>query len=91
MRTIFGHKRPSTPDSGKLTLRIASSDDADAIAQLAQLDSARTPPGPMLLAEIGDGIAAVLSLTDGSVLADPFQSTHETVKLLRERARELGC
>jgi hypothetical protein len=49
------------------------------------------PPGPMLLAEVGDQLRAAVSLTDGTVLADPFCSTNEAVKLLRERAKELGC
>lgn len=90
-RFMFGHKHPTMTNSGKLTLRVASADDADAIAQLAALDSTRMPPGPMLLAEAGDHLRAALSLTDGSVLADPFHSTSETLKLLRERAKDLGC
>lgn len=73
-----------------MSLRVAGENDAGALAHLAGLDSRRVPPGPMLVAEDGDLLLAAVSLRDGSVVADPFHATSDTVKLLRKRARKLG-
>lgn len=73
-----------------VSLRVSSENDAGALAHLAELDSRRMPSGPMLLAEVDDHVRAAVSLADGSVLADPFHTTKDTVKLLRKRAKELS-
>ncbi len=44
----------------------------------------------MLLAEVGDDLRAALSLSGGTVLADPFHPTAELVRLLYARAAELS-
>lgn len=77
-------------DQAGITVRPASTADADAIADLAALDSVRVPPGPLLLAEADDDLRAALSLTDGTVISDPFHLTGDVVALLRDRAGELG-
>jgi hypothetical protein len=71
-------------------VRPASGADRDAVADLAELDSKRVPPGPLLLAEVNDELRAALSLTDGAVISDPFHLSGELVALLRDRARELA-
>jgi hypothetical protein len=88
---MFPIKRSrSSTNHEAVGLRISSEDDAGALAHLAGLDSRRIPPGPMLLAEVDDHVRAAVSLADGTVLADPFHATNETVKLLRKRAKQLG-
>jgi hypothetical protein len=57
--------------------------------RLAELDSQRPLTGPALVGEIDGRPAAAISLTDGRVVADPFQPTANLVALLRMRARGL--
>lgn len=75
---------------GAITVRPASSADAHALTDLAELDSMRVPPEPLLLAEVDDELRAALSLTDGTVISDPFHLSTEVVAVLRERATELA-
>ena len=82
-----------------ITIRPAYADDASALWRLAVLDSAsQAPPMPVLLAEVDGELRAALSLSDGSVVADPFFPTLHLLDLLRthaaaansERPRRLG-
>jgi hypothetical protein len=73
-----------------VTIRPAGPGDADAVARIAALDSARVPHGELLLGLVDDEPLAALSLEDGTVVADPFRRSGEIVSLLRERARLLG-
>jgi hypothetical protein len=57
--------------------------------RLAELDSQRPLTGPALVGEIDGRPAAAISLTDGRVVADPFQQTAALVAHLRLRARAL--
>jgi hypothetical protein len=77
------------PDPGAITIRPAVADDARALATLAQLDSAKVPPGPILLALVGGRARAAISLRDGSTIADPFERTAAIVELLSVRAAHL--
>jgi hypothetical protein len=77
------------PPERTVTLRPAFPDDDCALARLASLDSATPPTPPVLLAEVGGEIRAALSLTDGTVVADPFHATAGLVALLRTRAKQL--
>lgn len=79
---------PEEPDTA-LTLRFATPDDGAALARLAALDSATPPAQPVLLAEVGGQLHAALSLSEATVVADPFRSTAELIELLRARARQL--
>src|SRR5262245_40566926 len=69
-----------------ITIRRAYADDAIAVGRLAQLDSARTPQGAVLVAESGGKIIAALELASGTAIADPFLPTAHTVELLRLHA-----
>jgi hypothetical protein len=51
----------------------------------------RVPPGPLLLAEVDDELRAAISLTDGTIISDPFHLSAELVALLRDRAAELAA
>jgi len=80
----------SDPVLGAVTVRPASTADAGAVADLAELDSVRVPPGPLLLAEVDEELRAALSLTDGTVISDPFHRSGALVALLRDRATQLA-
>ncbi len=85
------HRRAATPIFWEgLTLRLATSADRPALARLAELDQAIRPPEPVLLGVVMQRPIAALSLSDGSVVADPFAPTAELVELLRLRARQLS-
>jgi hypothetical protein len=76
--------------STSLTIRLAREDDRASLTILAQLDSGRMPPHPVLLAEADGGVVAALSLIDGTAVADPFRPTADVVDLLRVRASAAG-
>jgi hypothetical protein len=71
----------------EILIRHARPDDYPALMRLAILDSATEPPrAPLLIAEFDGELAVALSEADGTVIADPFRPTAETVALLRYRA-----
>jgi hypothetical protein len=70
------------------TVRSAHQADAFALQRLAQLDSAEVPAAPLLIGELDGRLVAALSLSDGTVIADPFVPTVELVALLRLRSRQ---
>jgi hypothetical protein len=72
-----------------VTVRAAGPGDATALERLAALDDRPLPQAPLLIGEIGSLALAALSLSDDSVVADPFVPTREVVALLRLRARQL--
>jgi hypothetical protein len=74
-----------------LTLRLATSADRPALARLAELEQASRPAEPVLLGVVMQRPIAALSLSDGSVIADPFAPTAQLIELLRLRARQLSC
>jgi hypothetical protein len=62
------------------------------LARLAALDSAAgIPAAPVLLAEVDEQLRAALSLTDRSVIADPFFPTQHLVTLLHAHAAAVGA
>ena len=71
------------------TIRYAFPDDGQALARLAALDSSEVPSGPLLVVEVEGQLRVALSLTTGSVIADPFVQTVALIELLRARARQL--
>lgn len=71
-----------------VNIRPDRSTEVEAIARLAQLDSAPVPSPPLLVAEIGGELRAAMSLADGAVVADPFHPTRELVELLELRAEQ---
>ena len=81
-----GHEKS---EDAVITLRHAAPDDAPALIKLAQLDSAKVPPSPVLMAEVGGEVRAAISLRDGSTIADPFHRTGAILELLTARAEHL--
>jgi hypothetical protein len=72
-------------------IRQATDDDANTLTRLAALDGQRPLDGRALIGEI-DGIpAAAVSIDDGRVVADPFQSTAHLVPVLIMRRRALNA
>jgi hypothetical protein len=83
-------ERPVVAETS-VTLRFGSRRDQRPLARLAALDSSTPPAEPVLLAEVDGQLRAALSLTGGTVVADPFHPTAELVDLLRARARQLDA
>ena len=74
-----------------ITIRPGYADDARAVSRLTMLDSAdHAPPEPLLLAEVDGLLRAVLSLKDGSAIADPFFASAHLVELLQAHAGVLN-
>jgi hypothetical protein len=72
-----------------ISIRTGYPDDATALRELAQLDSATAPAAPVLVAEQGGKLRAALSLRDGRVISDPFFPTADLVVLLEVHAAQL--
>lgn len=72
-----------------MILRVACPGDDEALARLANLDSALPLTPPVLIAEVGGEMRAALSLSDATVIADPFRYTVAAQQLLRARAAQL--
>jgi hypothetical protein len=72
------------------TIRAAAHPDLPAIARLAELDSARVPRGSVLVAELRGNVVAAISLESGALVADPFASTADAVKVLRAKAAAMA-
>ena len=72
-----------------LTIRRASPDDRDVLADLAGLDSARPLHGDVLLAEGEAGAVAAIEVGSGRAVADPFRRSEPALGLLRVRAAQL--
>lgn len=70
-------------------MRRAGTGDAARIRELALLDNKRVPAGPFLVAELDGEIVAAVSLSRGTVVADPFRLTGDAVAMLRLRAAQL--
>jgi hypothetical protein len=74
----------------RVTLRYSSAADREPIRRLAELDSARVPSGPALVAEIDGRLRAALPLDGSRAIADPFHRGLELVDLLKLRAAQLA-
>lgn len=59
-----------------------------ALIRLAGLDSAEVPAGPVMLAEVAGEVRAAVSLSDRTVIADPFHPTAPLVQLLVKWAEQ---
>ena len=67
-------------------IRLAGDADEEALARLAELDSAAPLEHPVLVGEIGGRVAAALDLDSGRAIADPFVRTAHLLAHLRVRA-----
>jgi hypothetical protein len=73
----------------RVTVRLAEPEDHAAIVRLAALDSARTPQGSLVVADVGGAIQAAMPVDGGRAIANPFVPTADLVKLLEVRVRQL--
>lgn len=73
-----------------IELRLAEASDSAAVKRLAQLDSAPSLEGEVVIALIDGEAVAGLSLLDRRVTANPFVLTDEVVALMRLRAEHLS-
>jgi hypothetical protein len=71
-----------------VAFRMARREDDAAVSRLAQLDSARMRPGPVLLAEVDGELRAAHFLESGGTVADPFRPTAGLAALLEMRAAQ---
>jgi hypothetical protein len=72
-------------------IRPATDRDRELIGRIASLDSSGPIEEPALIGELVGIPVAVLSLTDGRVVADPFRHTADLVAAMRVRAKALGA
>ena len=89
LHTLLGPAKRIDPGAHDLTLRYATSADAEALERLAQLDSAHVPAGTVLAAAVDGDVWAAVSVEYGDAVADPFRPSGELVSLLQERARQM--
>jgi len=75
--------------ANSVTIRLARTDEATALAHLAELDSALKLLAPALVAEVAGELLAAISLADGKLVANPLRRTADVVELLRARERQL--
>ena len=75
--------------SPAVTIRWATTADACALGVLAELDEARVPEAPILLAFVDDELCAAMSLSTRALISDPFRRTSEVAALLLARGRQL--
>jgi hypothetical protein len=81
---------PAATPVTRLTLRQSSATDRERIRLLAELDSARVPSGPVLVAEIDGRLRAALPLDGSPAISDPFHRGLDLVELLKLRATQLA-
>ena len=73
-----------------VAIRWTDSDDNHFLADVAARDSQELAEGPWLVAEVEGKALAVLSLSTGAFVADPFSRTTELRALVELRAKQLG-
>ncbi len=76
-------------DVGTVAIRQVRTDHTGELAAVAARDSQRLPAGPWLVAEVDGTALAVLSLSTGSFVADPFSFTVGLRNLLEFRAAQM--
>jgi hypothetical protein len=67
-----------------VTIRPAYPSDGHTLSRLAQLDSSTIPSEPLLVAEVDGELRVAVSMSDGSVIADPFVATAHVVRMLQD-------
>jgi len=72
-------------NSSTIALRTATDRDATILEKLAALDSAPPLHAPAVVALVDGRPVAAASLSDASVVADPFVPTADVVELLQAR------
>jgi hypothetical protein len=72
-------------DQQTISLRVATDRDTTIVDKLSALDSKPAPHAPVVVALVDGRPVAAASLSDASVVADPFVPTAEVVELLQAR------
>ncbi|MCA1697426.1 MAG: hypothetical protein LC790_00370 [Actinobacteria bacterium] len=72
-----------------IAIRRATETDRAALERLAALDSAPTPSGEVLIAEVGGEPQAAIQIAGDAAIADPFRPTAHLIELLDLRAARL--
>jgi hypothetical protein len=72
-------------ESQTISLRVATDRDATILEKLSALDSKPVLHAPAVVALVDGRPVAAASLSDASVVADPFVPTAEVVELLQAR------
>jgi len=72
-----------------MVLRADRPTDDMILRRLAALDSTRPIRGRALVAEVEGRPVAAIGISDGRVVADPFEHTAEVVELLKVRAERM--
>jgi hypothetical protein len=72
-----------------ITIRRATSADANDLERLAGLDSMRLPRDEFVLADVDGDARAAVGVRTGTIVATPFHPTAELAELLRLRANSL--
>jgi hypothetical protein len=78
----------TTGTTSHIAIRLATEADSSHLIQLAALDSAVAPRGPVLVADLDGDIVAAHSLTRHRSIADPFRRTAHARELLELRASQ---
>ena len=86
-KRVNAHRAPGP--SARVTLRLATGEDDEAIARLAARYDRPLPSGPLLLAEVDGELQAALALTGAQELMEPYLPTAALVELLALRAKHL--
>ena len=68
--------------NGGFTVRRLSDADLERVLRLAELDSATTPPAPLVGVEADGTLLAAASMSTGEIIADPFKPTAELREML---------
>lgn len=89
LKKLVGPVQSVPTSAPSVTIRYARSDEAAALAHLAELDSSRAPHGVVVVAEVAGELWAAVSLDDGHAVADPFRPSSELAFLLLQRSRQL--
>jgi hypothetical protein len=77
-------------DSSIIAVRPSTDDDAAALRELSELDSAPPLHAPAVVVLVDGRPVAAASLADGHVVADPFTPTADVVALLQARVAALS-
>jgi hypothetical protein len=78
----------TTGSASHISIRLATEADNSHLIQLAALDSAAAPHGPVLVADIEGEIVAAHSIPGHRSISDPFRPTADLRELLEMRAQQ---
>jgi hypothetical protein len=87
--TTSPHEEIHVHINENISIRRATEADRPRLERLAALDSARVPPGEVLIAAVGDEPRAAIAIATRATIADPFRPTAHLTELLSLRASRL--